>query len=153
MNSIDDHCLHSNNSLPCSRPFVGPNSFSIQWQPVRPGSALTRRKQMNIRARLSCLPAASLCLPFVILPFLFHSQTALAQTQQSNFGLEEARMVLKVVKEDVSRNYYDPKFRGNDLDAKFKAAEEKLKGAQSAGQMMGIIAQTLLDFDDSHLFF
>ncbi|HZS08234.1 MAG TPA: S41 family peptidase [Blastocatellia bacterium] len=107
---------------------------------------------MHIRVRPSCLPAA-LCLSVVILPFLFHNQTALAQTRQSNFGLDEARMVLKVIKEDVSRNYYDPKFHGIDLDAKFKAAEEKLKGAESAGQMMGIIAQTLLDFDDSHLFF
>jgi C-terminal processing protease CtpA/Prc len=81
----------------------------------------------------------------------FH--TAIAQQIQGNFTREVAQIVLNTIKEDVKKNYYDPQFHGIDLDARFKAAEEKLKTAESSGQLMGIIAQVLLDFDDSHLFF
>ncbi len=75
------------------------------------------------------------------------------QAQQSNFKIEDARDILKLIKDDVRKNYYDAKFHGIDPEAHFKAADEKLKAAQTVGQMLGIIAQTLLDFDDSHLFF
>lgn len=40
-----------------------------------------------------------------------------------------------------------------DVDARFKLAEEKLKKANSLGQSYGIIAQTLLDLNDSHTSF
>jgi len=76
-----------------------------------------------------------------------------AQQKQSNFTRDHAKMVLAAIKDDVKKNYYDPQFHGIDLDARFKAAEEKLNTAESTGQLMGIIAQVLLDFDDSHLFF
>src|SRR5215510_6507122 len=50
-------------------------------------------------------------------------------------------------------NYYDLNYHGIDLEARFKAADEKMQQAQSVGQVFGIIAQALLDFDDSHTFF
>jgi C-terminal processing protease CtpA/Prc len=40
-----------------------------------------------------------------------------------------------------------------DVEARFKAAEEKMKQATTLGQIFGIIAQALLDLDDSHSFF
>jgi C-terminal processing protease CtpA/Prc len=58
--------------------------------------------------------------------------------------------MLKTIKDDLKKNYYDPSFHGMDLDARFNAAEEKLKQATSVGQAFGIIAQALLDLDDSH---
>jgi C-terminal processing protease CtpA/Prc len=60
---------------------------------------------------------------------------------------------LKTVKASLKENYYDPNFRGMDVDARFKTAEEKLKQANSLGQALGIIAQALLDLNDSHTFF
>ena len=42
---------------------------------------------------------------------------------------------------------------GLDLDARFTTAREKLKQATTLGQGLGIAAQTLLDFNDSHTFF
>ena len=78
-------------------------------------------------------------------------QTAVGQTL--GFERERGRQMLSVIKEDIKKNYYDPKFHGVDLDARFKAAEEKIKQANSVGQVQAIIAQVLVDFNDSHLYF
>lgn len=67
-----------------------------------------------------------------------------------NFSKTDGRAVLKVIKKDIEKNYYDPTFRGIDLEAHFRRAEEKINAATSTGQVFGIIAQALLDFDDSH---
>ncbi len=63
---------------------------------------------------------------------------------------ERTLTMLSNVKEQLKKHYYDPNIRGMDVDARFKAAEEKLKQATSLGQAFGIIAQVLLDLDDSH---
>ena len=73
--------------------------------------------------------------------------------QTIGFERERGRQMLSVIKEDIKKNYYDPKFHGIDLDARFKAAEEKIKQANSVGQVQAIIAQVLVDFNDSHLYF
>lgn len=76
-------------------------------------------------------------------------QSASAQKLDS-IERQRAADMLKTIKDDLKKNYYDEKFRGLDLDARFKAAEEKLNQAASLGQALGIIAQVLLDLDDSH---
>jgi C-terminal processing protease CtpA/Prc len=58
--------------------------------------------------------------------------------------------MLKVVREQIKANYYDPKFHGIDLDARFKVAELKINQALSYAQIIGIIAQTVIDLNDSH---
>jgi C-terminal processing protease CtpA/Prc len=72
-----------------------------------------------------------------------------------NVAFEQDRHVsmLRLVRDDVKKNYYDPQFRGIKIDEHFKKAEEKIKASSSVGQMSGIIAQALVDFNDSHLFF
>jgi C-terminal processing protease CtpA/Prc len=74
---------------------------------------------------------------------------------QSIDPLERARAndMLKVLRDDIKKNYYDASYHGMDVDARFKAAEDKLKQAGSLGQAFGIVAQALLDLDDSHTFF
>lgn len=64
-----------------------------------------------------------------------------------------SREMLRVIKDELERYYYDPTFRGIDLDTHFAAAEQRLAGASSEGMMAGIIAQTLLELRDSHTFF
>lgn len=66
---------------------------------------------------------------------------------------ERAVAMLNVVKSDLKNNYYDEQFHGMDVETRFKAAEDKLKQASSLGQALGIIAQVLLDLNDSHTFF
>ncbi|MFL6229852.1 MAG: S41 family peptidase [Pyrinomonadaceae bacterium] len=58
--------------------------------------------------------------------------------------------MLKVVKGELRKNYYDPSFHGIDLDARFSLAEEKIKQATTGGQVLGVIAQAVLDLNDSH---
>ncbi|MFM9905401.1 MAG: S41 family peptidase [Pyrinomonadaceae bacterium] len=76
-----------------------------------------------------------------------------ADAQDLSFERGRHRDMLQRIKEDIKKNYFDPSFKGIDIEANFKKAEEKMKVAVSIGQMSGIIAQFVADFDDSHLFF
>jgi C-terminal processing protease CtpA/Prc len=71
----------------------------------------------------------------------------------SSYEKQRGQMMIDQVKGDIKSNYYDPTFHGVDPDAAFKEAAEKIKNAQSPGQIMGIIAQAVLSLDDSHTFF
>lgn len=66
-----------------------------------------------------------------------------------NRGLVMLHHVRDIVKED----YYDPNYHGIDLAARFKQAEEKMKEAASLSHVLGIVAQTLVELNDSHTFF
>lgn len=79
-------------------------------------------------------------------------QSALAQPDL-NFQRERGRAMLRTIKDDLKKNYYDTNFHGMDVEARFSAADEKMKEAQSVGQVFGIIAQALIDLNDSHTFF
>ena len=61
--------------------------------------------------------------------------------------------MLRTVREDIRKNYYDPAFRGIDIDARFKLGEDKMKLTKSNAEVFGIIAQVLLEFNDSHTSF
>lgn len=90
-------------------------------------------------------------LPFFLL--LLACPASVPAQKVSGFDKERGQLMLRMVKEDLKKNYYDAQYRGMDLDARFKAAEDKIKEATSIGQIFGIIAQTLLDLNDSHTFF
>ncbi len=90
----------------------------------------------------------SLCLSFAFLI----SAGASAQVSQS-YNREMGRTILGVVQNDIKKNYYDPTFHGVDLDVHFKAAEEKIKQAATLNEVLGIIAATVMDFNDSHTYF
>ena len=87
--------------------------------------------------------------------FLLSLLLATAGTSQGFDRIERARMkdMLKMVKAEIKDKYYDPTYHGIDLEARFKQAEEKLAQANSTTQSIAIIAQVLVDFNDSHLFF
>ena len=66
-------------------------------------------------------------------------------SQISSSDRDRGIIMLKAARDDIRKNYYDPAFRGIDLDARTKLAEEKIKQAKSNGEMFGIIAQMLPD--------
>lgn len=102
--------------------------------------------RFRVRAAVPAF-AALLCL-------LLHGAPAAAQTQSvSSADRDRGRTMLRDMKEDIKKHYYDPSFHGVDLDARFKAAEEKMKTAATLGQVFGIIAQAMVDLNDSHTFF
>ena len=91
---------------------------------------------------------------FIGLPICLVSCRGTAAAQSfTNQDRERGATMLKAIKEDISKNYYDPAFHGIDLDARFKLAEDKMKLTRSNAEIFGIIAQTLLDFHDSHTSF
>jgi C-terminal processing protease CtpA/Prc len=61
--------------------------------------------------------------------------------------------MLSVIKSDIKKNYYDAAFHGVDLEARFKQSDEKLKQAASLNEVLGIIAATVMDLNDSHTYF
>jgi C-terminal processing protease CtpA/Prc len=71
----------------------------------------------------------------------------------SSIDRERGRAMVGIVKDEIKKSYYDPTYHGLDLDARFKAAEEKIKQATSLGQVFGIIAQAVTELNDSHTFF
>jgi C-terminal processing protease CtpA/Prc len=79
-------------------------------------------------------------------------QPVLAQPDL-NFQRERARSMLRIIKDDLKKNYYDTNFHGMDVEARFNAADAKMKEAESVGQIFGIIAQAMIDLNDSHTFF
>jgi hypothetical protein len=82
--------------------------------------------------------------------------TAVPFTQAQSFSGQDrdrVRGMLDIIKGDIKKNYYDPAFHGIDIEARFKAADEKIKSVDSLGQAYGVIAQALSEFNDSHLFF
>lgn len=99
----------------------------------------------------------SLIMMFAALPVLLsvglHIPANSNPQGVSDFERERGRMMLDMVKTEIKKNYYDPSFHGMDLDARFKAADEKIRSAASLGQVFGIIAQAMTDLGDSHTFF
>lgn len=95
---------------------------------------------------------ATVLLVFQACLLLLIASPALSQSF-SNQDRERGLTMLKTVKEDIRKDYYDPGFRGIDIDARFKLAEDKMKLTKSNAEVFGIIAQALLEFNDSHTSF
>jgi carboxyl-terminal processing protease len=110
-----------------------------------------RPRAFSPRLRAALLPILAASALVSVAPRAARAQQP--PQQVSGFERDRWRDAMNLIKDDIKKDYYDPSFHGLDLDAHFKRAEEKMKQAQSMGQLFGIIAQTLLDFDDSHLFF
>ena len=69
--------------------------------------------------------------------------------------IERDRMkeMLNNIKNAIKKNYYDPQYHGIDLEARFQKAEKRLDEVSSTAQAFSVIAQVLVDFNDSHLYF
>lgn len=75
------------------------------------------------------------------------------RAQTVEYERKRGLLILEIIKRDMQKIYYDPTFRGKDLNVVFGNAEEKVKQATSIGQVLGIIAGTVMEFDDSHTYF
>lgn len=79
--------------------------------------------------------------------------TQVSSQSFSNLDRDRLRDMLVSVRDDTKSYYYDPTYHGVNLDAEFRAAEERVKHAESYGQGFGAIAQALNLLNDSHTFF
>ena len=111
---------------------------------------------MKKRSYMKAAPwvRAAGCLAALILSLLAGAaHEAPAQKKVSGYDIERGRTMLSAIKSDLEKNYFDPTFKGLDVQALFKQADEMIKGAQSNGQIFGIIANVLIQLNDSHTYF
>ena len=99
---------------------------------------------MSSRQRSPLLPIACIAATAVL------TAAAPRALQLSSFDRGNSLTMLKLIKEDLTKNYYDPKYRGMDVEKTFGDAAEKLKTAANVGEASAILAETLLRLDDSH---
>ncbi len=57
---------------------------------------------------------------------------------------------LTVMKDAIKDEYYDAKYHGIDLNARFDAARAKINESDYDWQMFRVLAQIMMDFDDAH---
>ena len=100
----------------------------------------------------------AVCILLVTLLFVVAAATVAMTIAAQTKGIDStdkarAKEMLANIKDAIRNHYYDKAFRGINLDEHFKAAEVKLESALSLGHAYAIIAQSLVDFGDSHTFF
>src|SRR5207248_6285309 len=79
---------------------------------------------------------------------------SLAQSQKDVERDRNRGVVMsKLIKDYIKEYYYDPNYHGMDLDARFKAADDRIRKAANISEVLGIIAQAMVELNDSHTFF
>src|SRR5215471_116828 len=92
------------------------------------------------------LHSALLLLAAIFLPLNIAAQEARIEAGQR----ELAAVMLHDVHQDIKTSYYDPKYHGIDLDARYKQAGDLIKRATSFNQALGVVEWYLEPLDDSH---
>ena len=99
-------------------------------------------------------PVTRTLLTVALFSFTLAGPAAVARAQKvESKDRDRGQVMLTRIKDQLKKNYYDPAFHGMDVETRFKTASEKIKAATSVGQILGTIAQVLMDLDDSHTFF
>ena len=91
----------------------------------------------------------------ILLAILIIGHFALDVSAQSIGRIERERglTMLRQVRKDLEKHYYDPQYRGLDLDSLFNAAEGRIRTAATNLDVIGAIAEVLFELEDSHTFF
>jgi len=76
-----------------------------------------------------------------------------AQQKMNSMDMDEARQMFRDARDAVKKNYYDPKYHGIDVDARYQQYDDRIKSAASFNDGMRMVAAFLSGFKDSHLFF
>jgi len=82
-----------------------------------------------------------------------HAQTPAGETLNTKEAKQSREMGLAMLgemKEILEEHYYDRKFGGVDLKARFQAAKDRIKTLNYNWQIFRVLAKFLLDLNDSH---
>jgi C-terminal processing protease CtpA/Prc len=118
-------------------------------------AGISRNEGLLIVTRISialvrpALLAAVIALAALLLPA---SGWWVSAQDLEDLDRDTAKAMLRAARQDIKQNYYDPSLHGINLEAHFKQAAAKLKQATTREQLVFIVAQTLLDLNDSHTF-
>jgi C-terminal processing protease CtpA/Prc len=66
---------------------------------------------------------------------------------------ERAKQMVRDVADAMRKHYFDPSYRGIDMDARFRAAIDSAEKATNLGAAFAAIAEALEPLNDSHTFF
>lgn len=106
---------------------------------VRGGNIIGREAMRNAR--------------IATLLFVFCAISAPVHAQLNQLQKDRGLQMLKDLSDGLRKNYYDPKWHGIDLDARYKRAEAQMASAKNIGDQFGIIASFVEPLNDSHTFF
>jgi C-terminal processing protease CtpA/Prc len=86
--------------------------------------------------------------------FAFHAPIAAQSGPTLTWNDRDLMLtMLRDIKDDVAKHYYDPSFHGIDLAARYKDAEQRLKSTRGFNDGIATLAEFLTQFDDSHTTF
>jgi C-terminal processing protease CtpA/Prc len=71
----------------------------------------------------------------------------------NSLDMDRARGMLRDARDAVKKYYYDPKYHGVDLDARYQQYDERIKTAPSLNDGLRMVAAFLSGLKDSHTFF
>src|SRR5271170_5444359 len=74
----------------------------------------------------------------------------LAQQKMDSYNRDRARAILHDGYDNVKKHYYDTKFHGLDIDARYHQYDQKIVDATSLSQSFGVIPGFLDGLNDSH---
>ena len=103
------------------------------------------------------MPRPSFKTAIVVFVSLLAFYGASLRSQQppkmDSLNLDRSRGILRDAYENVKKHYYDPKFHGLDIDARYHEYDAKIQSASSLSQAFGLVAGYLDGLNDSHTFF
>jgi Tfp pilus assembly protein PilE len=89
----------------------------------------------------------------VLIIYCVVGQIAMAQEESlSREDRSKAKEMLHNIHDDIREHYFDKKYQGVDLDARFKVAEQKIETAPSMNYALADIAAATAALNDSHTF-
>ena len=103
---------------------------------------------------MSWIPTRRALAWFLSATFLsFLSGVLGAQQKMNNIDMERTRGMLHDARDAVKKHYYDPKYHGVDLDARYQQFDERIKTAPDLNNGLRMGAAFLSGLKDSHTFF
>jgi C-terminal processing protease CtpA/Prc len=117
---------------------------------LKTSSRLVRLKSPRVRGLKS--------RRFFAIVFYLLLGTAVAPAQQESpldakINRQRGLEMLVDIQRALTEQYYDPSFHGIDLNERFRIAKERIKELQTNAQIFRVIAQAVLDLNDSHTIF
>jgi C-terminal processing protease CtpA/Prc len=76
-----------------------------------------------------------------------------AQQKMNSEDMDRARGMLRDARDAVKKYYYDPKYHGVDLEARYQQYDERIKTSPDLNNGMRMVAAFLSGLKDSHTFF
>lgn len=110
---------------------------------------------MEVNMKFQSMIKPGILLTALLLFLHCFASLSVAQNKMDSIAKQQVMGMLDNMKKAIKSDYYDPnpKFGDKDLETRFKLAEEKLKKAEYLPEALSIIAQTVIDLNDSHTMF